>query len=133
MNTAHLLTLAGGMTAETAAKWVRACLAEAEALKTLDKSLFPPEPEPAADERARLLRVDWGRWAEEAAGVYRRVCDVPGLDADDLLRLRGEIGRGSYLARRSLENSREAVRRAEAGDCLTAEEARRELALLRHR
>ena len=134
MNAATLLPATGGLTAETAAKWVRACLAEAEALKTLDKDLLQYDVDPEADARSRRLRAEWGRYAEEAAAVYERVKDVPGLDAEDLLWLRATAFHGRGLAKQSIEALRDRWHRAEAGiDVLTAEEVRRELALSRHR
>ena len=133
MTATALFPPTGGLTARNAARWVRALLAEAEALRTLDGDLLPPEPEPAADARARQLRAEWGRYAEEAAAVHAQVRDVPGLDAEDLRQLYGYVCLGRSVSRRSIEVLRDRLRRAEAGDCIAPEEARRELALLHSR
>ena len=133
MNSATLLPPPGGLTADKAASWVRACLAEAEALRTLDGDLLKYDADPEADARSRRLRAEWGRWAEETAQVYEQVRDVPGVDADDLLHLRGVIFRGRSLAKQSIDVLRDRWHRAEAGDRITLEEARHELELSRRR
>ena len=133
MNAATLLPATGGLTAETAAKWVRACLAEAEALKTLDKDLLRYDADPEADARSRLLRAEWGRYAEQASAVYEQAKDVAGVDCEELLWLRTYAFQGRHLAKQSIDVLRDRWHRAEAGvDVLTAEEVRRELALSRH-
>ena len=132
MNT-DLLPPTDRLTAASASPWVRACLAWAEALQTLDNDLLPPQPDAAADARARQVRAAWGRYAEEAAAVHERVRDVPGLDADDLRQLHGYVCLGRSVSRRSVEVLRGRLRQAEAGDYVTPEEARHELALLRTR
>ena len=117
--------------AGTAARWVRACLAEAEALDSLAGEMFPMTEDPAADARAAEVRRVWECWADEAEAVLDRVGDAPDLDPRQRQMLAGTIRVMRNVIQKEPALMRRRYRAMEAGEYVTGEEARRELGLPR--
>lgn len=134
MHAVNLLPPPGGLSPEAAARWVDAALAEAKAMRDFDGELLPLDTDdPALLERAKRLRAEWGRWAEDAEQLRARVEGLPGVDAGQYRELCGMIGYGRILSRQSIEVLRERWEKVKAGDYVTGEELRRELGLPRRR
>lgn len=116
-----------------AARWMRACVSEAEALQDFDAELLPTTNDPAANARAEKLRAAWTRWADEAETLLERIDDDPSLDSHDRQKLAGMIRLARGLVRRDPAELRGRQERMAAGNYVTREEARRELGLPRRR
>ena len=112
-----------------AARWVRACVAEAEALQDFDADLLPVDDSPAAESRAAQLRAAWTRWADEAETLLNRVGDDPSLAPFDRQKLGAMVRLTRALVRQDPAELRRRQQRVESGDFVTREEARRELGL----
>ena len=112
-----------------ASRWVRASMAEAEALQDFDADLLPVSDTPETAARAAKLRVAWSRWADEAETLVSRVGEDQSLAPVDRQKLMGMVRLAHALVRQDPAELRRRQERVEAGDVVTREEARRELGL----
>jgi hypothetical protein len=110
-------------------RWVAAALAEAKAWRDLDDQLYPAGDDPARLERARQLHATWGQWAEQTGVLLERIAayNAPALARRDVSELRQENAWARALVRRTPEMILQRLKRAQEGNVLTIEEARREL------
>ena len=114
---------------DAAGRMFAACMADYEALKTLDGRLTPLTEDPEDNRRARDLRDAWGQWADEAQAVLDRIEGDRSVHPLDRQKLAGLIGHGRAVARADVAELRRRYHAAQDGDYVTSEEARRELGL----
>lgn len=118
------------LSAAAAARWIVAALSEADALRDLNSELLPQSDAPADFERARRLRSEWGRWAEESQALVDRLRSEPDVDQDHLQALQLRVEHARLIAKGSSEEMKRRLDKAMAGDMKSGEEVRRELGLL---
>ena len=112
-----------------AARWVLACVSEAEALQDFDADLLPTDDTPASAARAAELRVAWSRWADEAETLLSRVGDDESLAPLERRKLEAMIRIARSLVAQDPAELRRRESRLDDGGAVTREEARRELGL----
>lgn len=123
----------GSLPRDGAERLLAACKAEFAFLKTYDSETLALDPDPAKVARGDQLRAAWLRWADEAEPIYERLVADGSLDATELRLFLSDIRHARYLATRDRAELRRRLERAEAGEYITGEEARRELGLSRRR
>lgn len=117
----------GKTTLDTARRWVKATLAQAQALAAYDCWLYPRDPARQAD--AQRLHDAWKGWVEDAEAVVRNGQSLSAaVDTDlDLEPLLDEICSRKAMLKMTpalIARRREQVER---GEVYSAEEVRREL------
>ena len=113
-----------------AARLLAACVAEFEALQTFDDETLTFETGPAEVARMRHLRAAWSRWADDAETALRRIEDDPSVDPEAVRRLlRDHVAHARYVVGVDVDEMRRRYERAQAGEYITREEARRALGL----
>ncbi len=120
------------LTADEAAGWAHAAMAEYGALRRHDGRLFPLTPDPVALRNASELRRTWRQWATDVGEMLSRLPAAPPEVEADREALRRAVAYAKAIA--AGPDAEEMLRRAqrvERGESklYTIEEVRRELGL----
>jgi hypothetical protein len=117
------------LTSAQSARWMKAAIAEAEALHEHDSQLYPLSDDESEMNVARDVHAAWQAWAKSSETMLRRLRSSGGAASPEEEDLRYHLAFAGNLKAMPPEKVLGRHRQVERGEVYTVEEARRELGL----